>query len=34
MEAYGMGNIPSNNKDLLNILKRAIDKDVIVVIIS
>ena len=32
VEAYGMGNIPSKNKELLNIIKQAIDRDVIVLI--
>jgi lysophospholipase len=34
LEAYGMGNIPSKNKDLLNLIKKAIENDVIIVITS
>lgn len=34
LEAYGMGNIPSKNKDLMNIIERAIKRGVIIVIIS
>lgn len=34
IEAYGMGNIPSRNKDLLALMKKAIDSDVILVILS
>ena len=32
IEAYGMGNIPSKNKDFLNLIKKAIDKGVIIVV--
>ena len=32
IEAYGMGNIPSRNKDFINIIKKAIEKDVVIVI--
>jgi L-asparaginase/Glu-tRNA(Gln) amidotransferase subunit D len=35
IQAYGMGNIPSKNKELLNVLNEAINqKDVIVVILT
>jgi L-asparaginase/Glu-tRNA(Gln) amidotransferase subunit D len=34
IEAYGMGNIPSNNKKLLQVLKTAADNGKILVIIS
>jgi len=29
---YGMGNLPTKNKELMSLLKNAIDKDVIIVI--
>ena len=34
IQAYGMGNIPSNNKELLDMIKRAINDGVIVVILT
>ena len=34
IQAYGMGNIPNKNKELLDIIKVAIEKDVLVVILS
>jgi len=35
IQAYGMGNIPSKNKDLLEMIRKAIhDQDIIVVILT
>jgi len=34
IQAYGMGNIPSNNKDLMKMMKEAISQDIIVVILT
>jgi L-asparaginase/Glu-tRNA(Gln) amidotransferase subunit D len=34
IQAYGMGNIPSNNQSLLEIIQKAIDKGVIIVIMT
>ncbi len=34
IEAYGMGNIPSNNKPLLDLLKKALAHDKIIVIVT
>ena len=34
IQAYGMGNIPSNNKELLDMIKRAINDGVIIVILT
>ncbi len=33
IQAYGMGNIPSKNKDLLNLLDKAINQNGIIVVI-
>ena len=32
IQAYGMGNLPTNNKKLLSLIKTAIEKDVVVII--
>jgi L-asparaginase/Glu-tRNA(Gln) amidotransferase subunit D len=32
IQAYGMGNLPTNNKKLLNLMKKAIDNDVVLII--
>jgi L-asparaginase/Glu-tRNA(Gln) amidotransferase subunit D len=32
IQAYGMGNLPTNNKKLLSLIKSAIDNDVVVII--
>ena len=34
IQAYGMGNVPSKNKEFLDLLKRAIEQEIIVVIIT
>jgi L-asparaginase/Glu-tRNA(Gln) amidotransferase subunit D len=35
VQAYGMGNIPSNNKELLDLIDKAInEKDIIIVILT
>jgi len=34
IQAYGMGNIPNKSKELMELLRKAIDRNVIIVILT